>query len=57
MKHIAAYALCVLGGKANPKADDIEKVLKAGGVKSNEEQVKALINALEGKTFHEVSLS
>jgi large subunit ribosomal protein LP2 len=49
MKHIAAYALCVLGGKAEPSADDVEKVLKAGGVKSDADQLKKLIESLKGK--------
>ena len=32
MKHLAAYALLVLGGKDAPTADDVEKLLKASGV-------------------------
>ena len=32
MKYIAAYALLVLGGKAEPSPADVEKVLKDAGV-------------------------
>ncbi len=54
MKHIAAYALLVLGGKADPTADDVEKVLKAAGAKSDPAKVKDLVAALNGKKFHEL---
>lgn len=54
MKYIAAYALLVLGGNASPKAADVEKVLKEAGIKSEAEHVERLINALAGKTFHEL---
>ena len=35
MKYIAAYALLVLGGKAEPSVADIEKVLKESGIKAD----------------------
>lgn len=35
MKYIAAYALCVLGGKTDPSRDDLDKVLKEAGIKSD----------------------
>ncbi len=54
MKHIAAYALLVLGGNANPTADDVEKVLKAAGAKSDSAKVAQLVEALKGKKFHEL---
>jgi large subunit ribosomal protein LP2 len=54
MKYIAAYALLVLGGNASPKAADVEKVLKEAGIKSEAEHVERLVNALAGKTFHEL---
>ena len=54
MKYIAAYALLVLGGKAQPSAADVEKVLKEGGIKSDADHVERLITALHGKTFHEL---
>jgi large subunit ribosomal protein LP2 len=54
MKYIAAYALLVLGGKAEPSAADVEKVLKEAGIKSETEQVERMIAALKGKQFHEL---
>jgi large subunit ribosomal protein LP2 len=54
MKYIAAYALLVLGGKAEPSAADVEKVLKEAGIKSETEQVERMIAALKGKKFHEL---
>jgi large subunit ribosomal protein LP2 len=57
MKYIAAYALCVLGGKAEPSKDDISKVLKEAGVKAEDEQLDRIVNSLKGKTFHELVAS
>ena len=54
MKHIAAYALLVLGGKAEPKAADVSKVLKEAGATADDDKVKALCEALKGKQFHEL---
>ena len=54
MKHIAAYALLVLGGKAEPSAADVEKVLKEVGATADQESLKALVAALKGKALHEL---
>jgi large subunit ribosomal protein LP2 len=54
MKHIAAYALLVLGGKAEPTAADVEKVLKEAGAKGDADKIAALVEALKGKAFHEL---
>ena len=54
MKYIAAYALLVLGGNAQPKAADVEKVLKEAGIKSEADQVERVIKSLQGKAFHEL---
>lgn len=54
MKYIAAYALLVLGGNAEPKAADVEKVLKEAGIKSESDHVERLVVALAGKKFHEL---
>ena len=54
MKHIAAYALLVLGGNANPSAADIEKVLKAAGAKGDSAKTESLVSAMKGKKFHEL---
>jgi large subunit ribosomal protein LP2 len=54
MKYIAAYALLVLGGKAEPSAADVEKVLKEAGIKAEGEHTERLVAALKGKAFHEL---
>ena len=54
MKHLAAYALLVLGGNENPSDADVEKLLKASGCNADSEKVKAMIKAFEGKPFHEM---
>ena len=52
MNAIAAYALLVLGGKAEPSAADVDKVLKEAGAKSD--KTAELCEALKGKAFHEL---
>lgn len=54
MKYIAAYALLVLGGHAEPSAADVEKVLKEAGIKAESEHLERLVSALKGKPFHEL---
>ena len=54
MKHLAAYALLVLGGKESPTADDVSKLLKASGVTADEAQIKDMIAKFDGKPFHEM---
>ena len=46
MKYIAAYALLVLGGKAEPSAADIEKVLKEAGIKAEEGKAESMARGL-----------
>lgn len=57
MKYIAAYALLVLGGKADPTVADVEKVLKEAGIKAETEHAERVVNALKGKAFHELVAS
>ena len=54
MKHIAAYALLVLGGKSEPTADEVSALLKEAGAKAEQEKVDALVEALKGKPFHDL---
>jgi large subunit ribosomal protein LP2 len=54
MKHIAAYALLVLGGKPEPSEADVEKLLKEVGATADKESLKALVSALKGKALHEL---
>ena len=54
MKHIAAYALLVLGGKSEPSAKEVEKVVKDAGATPDSEAVKKLCDALKGKKFEDL---
>ena len=54
MRHIAAYALLVLGGKGEPSAADVEKVVKDAGATADKEKIDALCEAMKGKEFHEL---
>ena len=54
MKHIAAFALLVLGGNDNPSASDVEKVLKEAGVKADSDKIAAMIETFKGRNFHEM---
>ena len=54
MRHIAAYALLVLGGKDSPSVADVEKVVKDAGATADKDQITALVAAMEGKEFHEL---
>ena len=54
MKHIAAYALLVLGGNENPSAADVKKVLTAAGASADDARMNELIESAKGKSFHEL---
>lgn len=54
MKYVAAYALLVLGGKAEPSVADLEKVLKEAGIKADADHSERLVNALKGKNLTEI---
>ena len=53
MKHLAAYCLLVLGGNNNPTVDDVEKLLKAAGVKSDAESLATCVAQLSKAPCHE----
>ncbi|GFR48341.1 hypothetical protein Agub_g10228 [Astrephomene gubernaculifera] len=54
MRVVSAYLLAVLGGKASPTADDVNKILSSVGVEADAEKVNKLIAELEGKDLQEV---
>ena len=54
MKYVAAYLMNVLGGNEAPTAKDVSKTIQAVGGDVDEEVLSALINAMQGKTAHEV---
>lgn len=55
MKFLAAYLLLVAGGKTEPSAEDITKLLGSVGVEGDEARLTSLLKALEGKSVDEVS--
>merc|ERR1719464_1088184 len=54
MKHLAAYCLLVLGGKAQPSKKDVEDLIKASGVTADAESLTVMMNKLEGKSIPEL---
>merc|ERR1719273_244642 len=46
MKHLAAYCLLVLGGNAKPSEEDVAKLLKDVGVKSDPEALATCVKKL-----------
>ena len=54
MRHVAAYAMLVLGGNSEPSAADVEKTVKEAGATVDKEKCVALCEALKGKEFHEL---
>ena len=56
MKHVAAYALLVLSGKAEPTSEDVKKALKDNEIEAEEKKVYDLIAAVKGRKlpFHEI---
>ena len=51
MRYLAAYLLVTLGGKANPTAEDIEKVLSSVGIDSDKKKVQLVLEKLKGKNI------
>ena len=54
MKHIAAYALLVLGGNPAPSAEDVEKLLKECGATCDKENVALAVKNIGGRPLNEV---
>jgi len=54
MRHIAAYLLLQIGGKASPSAADIKKVLGAVGIEADDERLEKLISELGEKDVNEL---
>ncbi len=57
MKSIAAYMIAVLGGKAEPTADDVKAILKSVDVAVEDEKLNSLLEALKGKNLEELIAS
>jgi len=54
MKTVAAYILLTLGGNATPSAEDIEKVVTAGGGDNDADGAAALVKDMDGKKIEDV---
>ncbi|PON83136.1 60S acidic ribosomal protein [Trema orientale] len=54
MKVLAAYLLALLGGNPNPLADDIKHILGSVGAEADEDKIKLLLSAVEGKDINEL---
>ncbi|PON56016.1 60S acidic ribosomal protein [Trema orientale] len=54
MKVIAAFMLAQLGGNPNPSADDIRHILGSVGAEAEEDKIKLLLSAVEGKDITEL---
>ncbi|KAG8038472.1 hypothetical protein G9C98_006168 [Cotesia typhae] len=54
MRYVAAYLLAVIGGKASPTQNDIEKILSSVGIEADAEKLKKVIASLEGKSIEEL---
>jgi len=54
MRVVAAYLLAVLGGKSEPTADDINKILSSVGIEAKKENIDKLLSELHGKNLEEV---
>lgn len=39
MRYVAAYLLATLGGKANPSADDVRKILESIGLEVDDDRL------------------
>lgn len=54
MKYIAAYLLLQTGGKANPSAADISKLLGTVGIEAESDRVDKLLGELKNKSIDEL---
>lgn len=54
MRYVAAYALAVLGGNANPSVDDLKKILGSVGIDLDDARAKKVVSSLNGKSIDEV---
>ena len=54
MNNIAAYLLCVIGGKEAPSAADVTAVITAAGGEADEAQLTLFFSEIEGKSIEEL---
>ena len=54
MKYIAAYMLAKLGGKENPKVEDIKEIIESIGIEYEEEKAEEICFKLNHKNINEI---
>jgi len=54
MRHVAAYILAVMGGKANPTEKDLKSILSSVGIEADSTNLSIVINQLKGKNVFQV---
>lgn len=54
MRHVAAYILAVIGGKASPSEADLKKILNSVGIEPVDEHLKIVVNQLKGKDLFQL---
>ncbi|KAL3839789.1 hypothetical protein ACJIZ3_024380 [Penstemon smallii] len=54
MKVIAAYLLAVLGGNANPSADNVKDILCSVGAEADDDRIELLLTQVKGKDITEL---
>jgi len=54
MRYVAAYLLAVLGGKEQPTAEDVKKILGSVGAEVDETKLNKLLSEMKGKNLEEV---
>ena len=54
MRYVAAYLLASLGGKSDPTASDLEKIIGSVGIDVEADKIKKIISELKGKDLEEL---
>jgi large subunit ribosomal protein LP2 len=54
MKHLAAYLLLIIGGNANPTAEEIKELLASVAIDADEYRLTTLLNELSRRDINEV---
>lgn len=54
MRYVASYLLAVLGGKDNPTAADLEKILGSVGISVEKDKLNKVVSELKGKNIEEL---
>eukprot|EP00745_Piridium_sociabile_P004146 TRINITY_DN124568_c0_g2_i1.p1 TRINITY_DN124568_c0_g2~~TRINITY_DN124568_c0_g2_i1.p1 ORF type:complete len:112 (-),score=43.27 TRINITY_DN124568_c0_g2_i1:69-404(-) len=54
MRYVAAYFLAALGGKKEPSAADVQKILASVGIDAEGDKVQKVITELKGKVLEDI---